>query len=159
MLYLMREKGVEGVYKIGTSKHVDQRVREHQTGNSREVIIEYAWEGTHEDEARLHRVLRQFKREEGGTEFFNISLGTLLEALTVESRYHEIHLHNPNRSDVGVEVGDYGVVLIHEGQWRGQRALYMDDFSDDLAKVTIIEGGQDTFVPHKWLRMVSRLDP
>lgn len=121
MLYLMRERGTEGVYKIGTSIHVEQRQKEHQTGNSREVIIEHSWEGTREDEARLHRILRQFKREEGGTEFFNISLGTLLEALTIESRSHEVHLLNPNRSDVGVEQGDYGVVLIHEGAWRGHR--------------------------------------
>ena len=159
MLYLMRERGVEGVYKIGTSIHVDQRQREHQTGNSRDVIIEHTWEGTHEDEARLHRILKQFRREEGGTEFFNISLGSLLEALTIESRQHEVHITNPNRNDVGVEEGDYGVVLIHEGHLRGQRALYTDDYSADLAKVTCVDSGQMAFVPHAWLRMVSRLDP
>lgn len=158
MLYLMREKGVEGTYKIGTSKHVDQRLREHQTGNSSDLVIEYEWQGTFEDEARLHQLLRQFKRVEGGHEWFDVTLGKILEALTIESRQHEMHLRNPVRAATGVPLGDYGPVLIHEGSHKGARALYDEDFSEDLARLTVLDSGQEVFIPHGWLTRIDRLE-
>jgi len=158
MIYLFREEGTDD-YKIGKTKdelNKGRRRGAQQTGNPNKIVIVASWEGSVQDEHILHRVLKRFQCD-GGSEWFTISLALLLEALMIEARQHEVHLGNPIRHVTGVEVGDYGLVLIHEGRYKQLKGLYDDD-DGDFAVLNLLESGNEVRVPYSWITRRDRID-
>lgn len=161
MIYLSREKGTCD-YKVGYTKDLHNlplRQGAHQTGNPEAIELEDNWDGTWEDEQRLHKVLAAFKKRDGGREWFHLPLGHVLEALMIYAREHELALGQPIRQAIGVDLGDYGAVRIHEGKYRGHKGLYDEDEDEDFAWVVLLETGQKILCPHTWLSRLDRQDP
>ena len=60
MIYVI-EEGLNGRLKIGTSVNVNNRIKNHQGSNSRQLNIVMTFEGGHALESKIHKDLEAYR--------------------------------------------------------------------------------------------------
>lgn len=117
-------------YKIGfTTRAPSIRLKELQTGSCQVLELVHVWHATIQEEHELHAALAGFR---GSGEWFDISIGKLLEAISTartsllnSSKELSPRESLPNACDL--VIGEYGQVRVKEGVHKGLEGFYSED--------------------------------
>lgn len=135
-------------YKIGfTSRDPFVRLKELQTGSSVPLTLIHFWKGSLANEHDIHNMLQQFRIQ---GEWFDLELGTLLEAMTYTRQ--EI-LRPKETSDVPLEdssmEGEYGSIEVLYGTYKGCQGFYSEDVevNEEVIQLVLHE-----YIPYTTIR-------
>lgn len=122
VIYVFKEE-FRDRYKVGfTSKDDPTKSRQPgiQTGSSDKIHLIHMWQGTHDEELALHRALSPY-RTGGGSEWYEFTVGTLLEAISHTGE----HLRRPKPAEESLfDYMEPGHVELIEGPYKGLEGFY-----------------------------------
>ena len=126
-VYIIRAKGTDS-YKVGFSNKPPTRLKTHQTSNHKDLEVLKTWKGTQADESYLHNILRAFATEEGGTEWFEIKVEDLLEALALTNAEVLAPPSSAEASEVAYELPLPGeACIVTRGYLQGKEGWYTEE--------------------------------